>query len=248
MTLAEADRDVPLVNELPLHTVHVWRVFLDRTPGWLEWHDELLCDDERDRACRFYFERDRRRFTVARGALRMILSGYSAQHPESIRFEYGPQGKPHLASSHSEMRFNLAHSEELALIAVARERELGIDVERIRSFSLGAQRPEDFFSPREVSTLRALSGTLAEEAFFRCWTRKEAYIKARGGGLSIPLDSFDVSLEAGEPAALLAVRGDATEASRWSMQALHPAAGYAGALVAEGKDWRVHLCDWVEAR
>jgi 4'-phosphopantetheinyl transferase len=241
----ETSRDASRASsKLSLSAVQVWRVFLDRIPGDVGGPGEILSPDEEERANRFYFERDRRRFTVARGALRAILGGYLRVDAKSIRFDYGPQGKPRLASATSGIQFNVAHSGELALIAVARERELGIDIELVRPLNSANQIAESFFSPREVAALQSLSRHLAKEAFFACWTRKEAYIKARGGGLSIPLAGFDVSLEPGEPAALLAVRDDPDEVSRWGMVELHPAPGYKGALVAQGKDWHVQSCDW----
>jgi 4'-phosphopantetheinyl transferase len=245
MIAAEMNRDTARTSyELPVSVVQVWRIFLDRALGGIAGLDELLSNDERERALRFYFERDRRRFTVTRGALRAILARCLRMDPKSIIFNYGPQGKPCLASTASGIRFNVAHSGELALIAVSREREVGVDVELVRARNFAKEIPERFFSPREAAALRSLPGHLAEDAFFACWTRKEAYIKARGGGLSIPLDGFDVSLEPGEPAALLDVRDDPAEVSRWNMVELHPASGYKGALVAQGKDWHVDLCDW----
>jgi 4'-phosphopantetheinyl transferase len=181
---------------------------------------------------------------MARGALRTILSGYLGVNPTLIAFDYGPQGKPFLAVTASDIRFNVTHSHELALIAVSRNRELGVDVECVRPFTWKEQTPEHFFSLREVAALRLLPDDIQQSAFFACWTRKEAYIKARGGGLSIPLDGFDVSVEPNEPAALLEVRNDRGEPLRWSMVELQPAQGYRGALVAHGKDWHWGYCDW----
>jgi 4'-phosphopantetheinyl transferase len=243
MTPAEADRDTSLYD-LPADLVRVWRVHLDGVPARFDRLEKLLSPDEVDRARRFQFERDRRRFTVARGALRTILGGYLQLNPMSIVFDYGPQGKPFLAPATSFIRFNVAHSGELALIAVSRERELGVDVEFVRSLTGAEQIADGFFSPREAAVFRSLPRDLVETAFFACWTRKEAYIKARGGGLSIPLDRFDVSLEPGKPAALLEVRDDPIEASRWSMVELQPASGYAGALVVQGEGWNLSYCDW----
>jgi 4'-phosphopantetheinyl transferase len=245
MTPAAADREASLYD-LPSDLIRVWRVHLDRPPSRSERLEQLLSSDEMDRARRFHFDRDRRRFTIARGALRTILGGYLQMNPMSIVFDYEPQGKPFLAPAASSIRFNVAHSGELALIAVSREREVGVDVELMRSLTGAEQIPELFFSPREAAIFRSLPHDLAEPAFFACWTRKEAYIKARGGGLSIPLDCFDVSLEPGKPAALLEVRDDPIEVSRWGMVELQPASGYAGALVVQGKGWHFTYCDWPE--
>ncbi len=153
-----------------------------------------------------------------------------------MRFAYTTYGKPLLAdeTGASGLRFNLTHSHGLALLAVTRGREIGVDVERIRDNLEGEKLAERFFSPREVAALRSLPPELRREAFFHCWTRKEAYIKAVGKGLSLPLDQFDVTLHPGEPAALLATRHDSEEAQRWSMRSLAPGEGYVGALARRG--------------
>ncbi len=245
MTLAGTNRKAsPSSWGLPPDLIPVWRVRLDRVPSSYARLEDVLSPDELERARRFRFERDRRRFTLARGALRAILGGYLEVDPRSVVFDYGPQGKPRLAGASSGPRFNVAHSGELALVAVSHGRELGVDVEYMRSLAWAGEIAGRFFSAREAATFRSLPAHLAEAAFFACWTRKEAYIKARGGGLSIPLDGFEVSFGPGNPAVLLDVQGDPSEASRWGMAELQPAPGYAGALVAQGKDWRVSLRDW----
>ncbi len=245
MTLAATDRKASSSSwDLPPNLIPVWRVRLDRAPSSCARLEDVLSPEELERARRFRFERDRRRFTLARGALRAILGGYLEVDPRSVVFNYGPQGKPRLAGGSSGLRFNVAHSGELALIAVSRGRELGVDVEYMRSLTWAGEIAGRFFSPREAATFRSLPAHLAQAAFFACWTRKEAYIKARGGGLSIPLDGFEVSFGPGNPAVLLDVQGDPSEASRWGMAELQPAPGYAGALVAQGKDWHVSLRDW----
>jgi 4'-phosphopantetheinyl transferase len=147
-------------------------------------------------------------------------------------------------ANHGELGFNLAHSHELALYAITRGREVGIDLERIRSNLVDEQIAERFFSPREVVVLRGLPTHRQREAFFNCWTRKEAYVKAKGQGLSIPLDQFDVSLAPGEPAALLSTQWHPQEASRWSLQKLNPGCGYVAALAVEGHDWQVKCWQW----
>ncbi len=192
----------------------------------------FLSGEERERAARFHFERDRGRYTVCRSVLRELLAGYLDAAPEGIEFRYGPAGKPELTEG--SLRFNVSHSHDLALIAMARERELGVDIERVRA---GVEREgiaERFFSPGEVAELRAVAVEERDEAFFRCWTRKEAYVKARGGGLSIPLDSFDVTL--GRERAVLS---RAVDAKRWTLTTLDPAPGYAAALVVEGSAERL---------
>ncbi len=138
----------------------------------------------------------------------------------------------------------MSHSHGVALYAVTRDREVGIDLEFIRRDLEVEQIAERFFSRRETATLRALPTALREYAFFLCWTRKEAYIKARGEGLSLPLDQFDVSLIPGEPAALLSTQPDSDEALRWSLQELTLASGYVAALAVEGRGWSLSCWQW----
>ncbi len=228
--------------------VHVWRVALNIKESRIQSLRRTLTADERARAERFHFQKDRDQFTVARGALRVILGRYLDVEPSRLRFSYSPYGKPSLSreSGAGDLSFNLSHAGEMALYAVTRGREIGIDVERIRTDFASEQIAERFFSPREVAVLRALSGKMQPQAFFNCWTRKEAYIKARGEGLSLPLDQFDVSLVPGQMAALLSTSGDPQEAFRWSLREVAPAAGYVAAFAVEGDDWQLKCWQWPE--
>jgi len=236
----------PLTLALPTNTVHVWQVALDCSPAAIQRLANTLSTDEIHRATRFYFERDRRRFMVSRGTLRTILAAYSSVPPEQLRFHYGPQGKPELVAVADEvsLRFNLAHSHELALIAVTRGRELGVDLEWIRPLPAAEAIAGRFFSPNERTVLRALNGEQQQLTFFTCWTRKEAYLKARGDGLSLPLDQFDVALAPDEPAALLRVCGDPVEVKRWLLCALEVPPGYVATLAVEGSGWRLLTSLW----
>lgn len=226
--------------------MHVWRATLDEPPSRIESFLHTLAADERTKADRFCFPRDRERFIVARGVLRAILGRYANRAPECVAFRYSSYGKPSLPweSGTAAIRFNVSHSRGVALYAVTRAREVGIDLELIRGDLEVEQIAERFFSRQEISTLRALPGHLRESAFFRCWSRKEAYIKARGKGLSLPLDQFDVSLIPGDPAALLSTRRDPDEAQRWSLQELPPVPGYAAALAVEGHGCCLACWDW----
>jgi 4'-phosphopantetheinyl transferase len=226
--------------------VHVWRVNLEAGPDRVGEFRKILSGDERERADRFHFEKDRVAFTVARAAARSILGACLEANPCGLVFQYGPQGKPALdgAAANSGLRFNVSHSGQLALVAVTRDREIGVDIERIRPLKAGDRLPERFFSQAEVKSLRALPETKQLEGFFTCWTRKEAYIKAKGGGLSVPLDQFTVSLAPGEPPALLDVRWDLQEPRRWTFANLYPEDGYAAALIAEGSDWTLKRWQW----
>jgi medium-chain acyl-[acyl-carrier-protein] hydrolase len=232
------------VPALTTDEVHVWRVPLEQPTNCLAALRQTLSTDELQRSERFYFEKDRKHFLAGRGILRMLLARYLDRDPAQLAFSYNPQGKPALAGP-SELAFNLAHSHGLALVAVTRRREVGVDLELIRPEFAGEQVAERFFSPVEVAALSTLEASRRQEAFFACWTRKEAYLKATGKGLSLALDSFDVSVVPGE-AALLGTRHDPAAVRRWSMRDLDPGPGYAGAVAAEGHDWRLWCADWPE--
>jgi 4'-phosphopantetheinyl transferase len=226
--------------------VHVWRASLGLPGPYLQRLQGTLTGDEIGRAARFYFQRDHDRFIACRGILRAILSRYLDIGPSEIRFGYSPYGKPELISAIYEQPFlfNLSHSHDLALYAIAADRRVGVDVEYIRPDVEFDALATDFFSPGEQAVIRALTGRQKQEAFYNCWTRKEAFLKARGDGIAYPLDQFEVSLAPGAPAALLRMREDPQEAARWSLQALTPGPGYVAAVAAEGYGWRVTCWEW----
>jgi len=202
---------------------------------------DLLSADERERAERFHFANDRAHFIAARALLRTLLGRYLDLPPRHLSFSYSPYGKPALAGEGEgrALRFNVSHSHGVALYAFARGREVGVDVEYVRPDVVGESIAERCFSAQEVATLRSLPAEVQPRAFFNCWTRKEAFIKARGEGLSFPLDQFEVALDPKEPAALISIGGDRREASRWSLQALPVEEGYVAALAVEGHGWRL---------
>jgi 4'-phosphopantetheinyl transferase len=241
----------PATHPPPLtaEDVHVWRITLDISDSLLTRLRGTLADDERRRAERFHFEQHRRHFIAGRGALRALLARYLSRRPEEVRFVYSNYGKPALADAANgdPLRFNLTHSHHLALLAVTHGREIGVDIEHLRTNLErdGEALAERFFSPREVAVLRSLPLELRREAFFHCWTRKEAYIKAHGQGLSLPLDQFDVTLHPDEPAALVATLHDPPQAQRWLMHRLAPGEEYVGALAVEGHDWRIWCGEWL---
>jgi len=210
--------------------VHVWKIALDQPP---EEFRAVLSTDERERASRFRVERGADRYTVARGALRIIVGRYTGTPPEALVFQYNGFGKPELADSN--VCFNLSHSHDIALVAVARGRAVGVDVERIREQVMSERIAERFFAPAEARAIAALSHHQQARAFFICWTRKEAWIKARGEGLSIPLNSFEVTVAPGEPARLVATRPDEEEAARWTLRELDCGPEFAAALAVAGK-------------
>jgi 4'-phosphopantetheinyl transferase len=230
--------------------VHVWRTFLDQPASSRQQLAQSLTADEQLRAGRFRSKRDRHHFIVGRGVLRAILGRYVGLEPSQIRFQYSPHGKPALLETLDGDRvcFNLAHSHGLAVFAFTREREIGVDVEHIRPVPEAGQIAGRFFSSRESAQLRALPPEQQQTAFFNCWTRKEAYLKALGHGLARPLNEFDVSLVPGEPARLLHFAGHPEEASRWFIQDLKPAGGYIAALalpVVMGETWQLKQWQWV---
>jgi len=235
--------------ELPLDAVHVWRTATEVSDSRLAPFRDLLAPDERARAARFLYEEDRRRYTVARGVLRSILARYLGVEPAAIEFRYGTHGKPSLAevTAGLDVRFNLSHSYGWALHAFAVGREVGVDVERVRPSTdiMGIARHS--FSPAEVEALTDLPDGQRREAFFNCWTRKEAFIKAHGEGIALGLSRFDVTLRPGEEAALLRFEGDAEEVARWSMRALDPGEGYKGALAVEGEGWDLKCWEYPAA-
>ena len=239
-------RAPPETLALGCDEVHVWRATLDQTSSQIQSFRHNLAADEQTRAEQFRFERHREHFIVARGVLRTILGGYLKRAPKSLSFCYSAHGKPVLAgeSGGDAIRFNVSHSHGIALYVVTRGREVGIDLERIRPDLAVAEIAGRFFSRQEVAMFQTIPTEAQREAFFRCWTRKEAYLKAQGEVLSLPLDQFDVSLAPGEPAAILGTRPDPSEASRWSLQELTLAPGYVAALAAEGHRWRLACWQW----
>jgi 4'-phosphopantetheinyl transferase len=211
--------------------IHLWCATLDREQSVLQRLEATLSQEEKARADRFHFVRDRNNFVVARGLLRELLGRYLHQSPADLEFSYEPHGKPFLSAANASKRlcFNLSHSSGLAVYAIARERNLGIDVELIRPDFANEEIARRYFSVRELDDLRSLPPETRDEGFFHCWTRKEAYLKARGLGLQIPLDSFAVSLSPGGPAQFLS----GVEPC-WHLVACLPAAGYAAAVVYDG--------------
>lgn len=211
--------------------VHVWRAKLDRTDDLVEQFRRTLAADEIERANRFHFERHRRDFVVGRGLLRDLIGRYVGVKPEALEFSYGTYGKPALNPS-VPLRFNMSHSGGVALFAFTEKQDVGIDVEQIRADFASEDIARRFFSAIEVECLSGLPDEEKVAAFFRCWTRKEAYIKATGKGLSQSLDGFDVTLAPQVPAELLRTSDD--DVGRWKLFDIEVGEGYAGALAVEG--------------
>ncbi len=225
--------------------VHVWPAELEQPTAWVEKLWQTLSEDEQIRAKRFYYERDQKHFIVGRGLLRTILSRYAGIAPDQLQFCYSPRGKPSLAATgaNSTIQFNLSHSQGLALYAVTRGRQIGVDLEYIRSTSDVEKLAQRFFSPRESAIIHCLPPDQKQIAFFHAWTCKEAYLKATGEGLA-QLEQVEVSLELGEPPRLLRINKDCQPPTQWRLQALTPAADYTAALAVEGQNWHLACWDW----
>lgn len=238
------------IRTLAAGEVDLWKVELLQPHRVIAHLKNVLSADEIQRATRFKFDRHRRRFVVARAALRTILAGYLKIDSRKIVFAYQAHGKPKISDVQNRHRvtFNLSHSNEIAVWAVTKARAIGVDVEyRDRRLSDADRIARRFFSAREAAQFLQVPVSQKNEAFFNCWTRKEALIKAIGAGLTFPLRSFDVAFLPGEAPALLATRPDPSQASKWSLAAFVPAERYLGALALEGKLRHLAFLEWQAA-
>lgn len=236
----------PAYFELSNKDVHIWQAALDLPSSSVQELKEKLSIDERIKAERLRFERDRNRFIVRFGILRTILGSYMGVEPVKVRFRYGNHGKPRLCDAFgpADIHFNVSRSEGLALYVFTRDHEVGVDIERIRDIPEMEEIVEQFFSARENAVFRSLPRSKTRQAFFTCWTRKEAFMKAIGEGLFYPLNRFDVSFSPDEPSRLLSIDGDPEKASQWFMLSLKPAVGFTAALAIKGHGWRLHFWQW----
>lgn len=211
--------------------VYIWRAALDVDAKEAAYLSSFLSDDERERAARFIFPRDRDHFVVARGRLRELLGRYLNCSPTSLKFQSGRYGKPFLRDAtikDSPIRFNLSHSYGLGVYVFSMNRDLGIDVEKIRPEFAGEEIAQRYFSKAEREELQKIPVELRTTSFFLCWTRKEAYVKAHGDGLQLPLDSFDVSLTPGAPETL-----HSADSSKWTIRSFTPAAEFVASICVE---------------
>lgn len=235
----------PKALKLNCNEVHIWRASLDTDAYRIQSLYETLSADEQQRAALFHFPKDRERFIIARGLLREILSRYLQQKPNNISFYYNQHGKPALHTDTEEpLHFKVSHSHGLALYAVTRDCPIGVDIEHIRTDFPYQEIAEKFFAPKENAMLRSLPSNLQSKAFFTCWTRKEAYLKAIGKGLSTSLNLFEVSFLPREPAKLLSIQGDIEAASHWSLQDLNLSADYVAALAIQRHNCQFKYWQW----
>lgn len=226
---------------LGTNEVQVWCADLDAWGANLKTLGGFLSSEELELASRFKIAVDRDRFLAGRAALREMLGSYLERPSSSPFMEIAPRGKPRISRSLGsiDLRFNLSHSYGLALFAFSLGREVGVDIEKIRPEFISRGIAELYFSSREQEDLDNTPNDLRPEAFFRCWTRKEAYVKARGDGFNIPLDSFSVSLKPNAPAML-----SSPHCGSWGLYSLNTPPGFAGALVVEGSQCKVIYRDW----
>jgi 4'-phosphopantetheinyl transferase len=214
--------------------VHIWSLLLDLPDTTVEKLTLLLSPDELTRAARYRSAEVGRRFVACRGQVRQILAAYLNEQPALLRFHQGPQGKPalDLAQNAADLRFNVTNSKDLALCAVVLRHEIGIDVEFVRAERDLDTLAERFFAKREVDELRALPEPDRLNAFYHCWTRKEAVLKAVGTGLAFPLGQIVVSIDGTDPARVVSFAGDPAASANWWLAHLEPASGYLGAVAA----------------
>jgi 4'-phosphopantetheinyl transferase len=228
--------------------LQIWRLDLRALAASEDRWLLLLSSNEQARATRLVPRHARQHFVATRGVLRTVLAAYLATDPKKLILQNSSKNKPSLGRPHDDSRicFSVAHSGEVALLAFTRIREVGVDVERVRGDLDVDAIAHRFFSPHEQKQLAAVASDDKVEAFFRCWTRKEAYVKAKGEGLWLPLDQFDVSVAAGSDNALLATRPDGSDAARWSLREVSAGTGYVAALCVAGHDFRVRAWDGTE--
>lgn len=229
---------------LPADAVHVWRVTLDAKATRLRRLERHLSADERARAARFRFEVDRRYFIAARGSLREIVSLYLNAGPHQLSFAYGAHGKPLLVQESSKLRLNVSHSSGTALVAITQGRDVGVDIEHISPDVPVERLAETVFSVPEKHSLTRLDSKSRRAAFFRFWTRKEAYIKADGRGVSLPLERIDVSSSEDRVATLDEATGTWRTCERWMLRTFGTDQDHAAALAAEGQDWHLVCRQW----
>jgi 4'-phosphopantetheinyl transferase len=237
MTHTDLWKNPPEHPRLNAQEIHIWQASLEISPDALGSLSRFLSQDEMDRAKRFHFQKDHDRFIAARGILRLILGRYLNQAPATIVFAYNRYGKPFLQSPQTgRIRFNLSHANQLALYALSGVHEVGVDIEYIKPKQDIEKIIERFFSENEKREFQQLPEFMKTKAFFSGWTRKEAFIKARGSGLSIPLNKFSVALHPDRPAVLLQVDPDLEDGRPWSIHEIPLGQDYTAAVAVAGQE------------
>lgn len=233
----------PDILTLSDEEAHIWRADLELDECFQSSLLQLLSPDEKNRAHKFRFAKDRRNFIAARGILRTLIGKYLKLKPAEISFQYNEFGKPGIVNNNY-LHFNISHSQNVALFAFTKKFNIGVDVEFVNPNIEVKDIATNFFSENEILKLLVLPEKQQTLGFFNCWTRKEAFIKAVGEGLSFPLDKFEVSLEPDKPAKLLATDWDPKAVLNWSMYSMSPREDFVGSLVIEGLVEKVKFWNW----
>jgi 4'-phosphopantetheinyl transferase len=233
------------VPSLEHGAVHIWRLSLDRPQAEIDRDSRLLSTDEAARAARFVFPEHRNRYIACRASLRRLLGEYLGASTGDLTFQYNEFGKPEISNSFDAqpLRFNVSHCDHWALVALTLEQRIGIDLERLRQLEDLEHIAKNCFSELEFKTLLSAPESRRTEAFFNCWTRKEAFIKAWGDGISHPLSEFDVTLLPHTSARLLRIGGEPTSTADWSLTAWQPVPGYVAAMAIDRAALHVIYCD-----
>lgn len=231
---------------LPHGEIHIWQADLNLQADHTDILWPLLSDREKPRAASFHFEQDRNRYIIAHGTLRQLIGRYLNVPAQEVLFNYGDYGKPELDTEHADghIYFNMSHSSGTALYGFARACPIGVDIEKIKEISEMDNVVDQFFSANEKKIFNKFAPAKKMRAFYRCWTLKEAFVKATGQGLNFPLNSLDVSIDPDEAPRLFKVNGDEKEASQWLIQELTPGNGMAAAVSARGGPFQVHHAQW----
>ncbi len=228
---------------LPEKTIHIWHCNFDYNRDKITKYSALLSKDEQQKASRFKFKKDEDCYIITRGILRLLLASYLKVEVKEIAFKYTSFGKPLLAME-SQLKFNVSHSGDLAAFAFCHETEVGIDIEKIKTNFDVLELAQNFFSKNEIIALEKQPKEEQVKAFYRCWTRKESFIKAEGSGLSFPLNKFTVSLNTDYEASLLETHWDSAEKENWRLFSFLPGDSYIGALAVRNKFATINYFNW----
>lgn len=231
-----------MIQALTFGIPHFYTIRLEQFVKSLTDYESLLSSEEKERASRFRFMKDRKCYVVCRASLRYILGYHLKENPSRIRFRYSSHGKPELVATDKAVYFNISHSHQVGMIGINMKTPIGIDVELIQYDDDLAEIAQKFFSRAEVAVFKSLSEEERPQGFFNCWTRKEAFIKAVGHGLSFPLDQFEVSLKPQDDAHLKATHFDPDERQYWHLRTLTTPVGYAAAFAVRQK-----ISDYLES-
>lgn len=231
--------------DLKPKSVHIWFANLNNTVGKQTDYYVLLSDEEKKRADKFHFPKDHNQFVVSKGILRLLSGQYLDQNPKNIVFKQGHYGKP-IYADENRLKFNISHSGDMIVLGFVKDIEIGVDIEKIKDDFDVMDIANNFFSTKEIASLKALPENMQPRAFYRCWTRKESFIKAEGSGLSFPLDSFTVSLDDDGRAELLETKWDSSEKHKWSLFTFTPATDYICATAIRGKVHSIEYFDCEE--